>query len=394
MKKIILLSTILLLSACSNNWNSQVSWGAIHWWIENYKIEVYNCADKSLKWCSPVDKEKIWIFKVSANLCQLANITDKDEINKNEILTNDWKIIWFNVDKKTKIINISAYKKNVNSLNNDGDSKIIDILFDLTYYSPDNKELENEIISTREKKLKEYLEEKLENQDKVVLRYIWTIDYGAYPQHKNAVLKDIDEFQLSNNIQKIDTKYYNLTLRCKAFKRTKKLKIYTYLTNKTKEQLSNKTNANSYKNKEDLISALLNKINEKYNSGKYSYGTYFLETLSNYEDFLNSENHQQNNKYVIISDFRFQLHPIMKKRRNIPDDVNFAFPPENISLWKKWTTYYKFYTQIVPTYFKKRCQHNENLDLIWLETDDIEIKRVMKDYYKNFLFKNCNVEFK
>jgi hypothetical protein len=69
-------------------------------------------------------------------------------------------------------VNISAYKKNINSLNNDGDSKIIDILFDLTYYSPDNKELENEIISTREKKLKEYLEENLSNQDKVVLRYI------------------------------------------------------------------------------------------------------------------------------------------------------------------------------------------------------------------------------
>jgi hypothetical protein len=84
----------------------------------------------------------------------------------------------------------------------------------------------------------------------------------------------------------------------------------------------------------------------------------------------------------------------MKKRRNIPEDVNFSFPPENISLWKKWTTYYKFYTQTVPTYFKDRCQHNENLDLIWLETDDIEIKRIMKDYYKNFLFKNCKVEFK
>jgi len=404
MKKILLTwltITTLLLAWCGWENTTSTWWAsssAEHW--KDYKVKLYTCTNENLKWgCSESEKENIGIFKANANLCSLANITDKDEINLDEITNwENTELIKFNVDPQTKVVNLIVANKKINKWTNNNSSKNIDILFDLTYYSPDNKDLENEIITTRKKKLVEELDKDLNPGDKVTLRYIWTIDYGTYPEHKNAVLKDIDEFKLKwTNSEKVETKYYNLTLRCKSFKRTKSLKIYTHLENKKKERFNNtieQDNTPTYNNKDELINAMLSKIDNKYNSGKYSYGTYFLETLSNYEDFLNRKDYTKNDINIIISDFRFQLHPIMKQRRNIPENVNFSFPPEKLSLWKEWTTYYNFYTKTIPSYFEDRCQHNEKLDLVGLETDDIEIKKIMKDYYKNYLFKKCNVEFK
>jgi hypothetical protein len=406
MKKLLITWTIitsLILSGCGNNSNE---WEAT-WWStfsshnENYKVKLYTCTSKNLKWwCSQVEKETIWVFKVNPKLCDLTSITDKDEINLDDIVENpeNTKLLKFQVDPKTKLVNLIISKKKINTNTTNENPKNIDILFDLTYYSINNKDIENEIITTRKKKLTEELQEDLKPGDKITLRYIWTIDYGKYPEHKNEVLKDIDEFKLKwANSQKIETKYYSLTLRCKSFKRTKTLKIYTHLENKKKERFSNKTDIENipiYETKEQLINAVLSKIDNKYNSGKYSYWTYLLETLSNYEDFLNRKDYTKNDINLIISDFRFQLHPIMKKRKNIPEDTDFSFPPKKLSLWKKGTIYYDFYTKTIPSYFEDRCPHHEKLNLIGLETDDIEIKKIMKDYYKNYLFKKCNVEFK
>ena len=402
MKKILINSLIissLFLASCGGNSNNQATW-SVGWstsFDKNYKVKMYSCTKQDLKWgCSEIDKDHIGIFKATANLCELVNIQDKDEVKLENITTENSnpKLISFKVDPQTKIVKLIVANKTIKNWE-ETNPKNIDVLFDLTYYSVDNKDLENEVINSRKEKLKQELENVLNKWDTVSLRYIWTIDYGTYPEHKNAVLKETDSFKLKWSYSKVETKYYSLTLRCKAFKRTKSLKIYTHIENKKKEDFVNtKEEIPTFTNKDNLISAVFNKIDEKYNSWKYSYGTYFLETLSNYEDFLNRKDWTKNDVNIIISDFKFQLHPIMKKRKNIPENVNFWFPPEKLSLWKKWTIYYNFYTKTIPTYFEDRCSHHEKLELVGLETDDIEIKKIMKDYYKNYLFKKCDVEFK
>ena len=408
MKKITLIwLTLLTLTLTACGWNSSQT---ATWWssssvgkLEWYKTKLYTCNSENLKWwCSETDNEDIWIFKATNKLCSLVNIKDKDEVKeKLQDFLKDGvkaKLELFRVDPATHIVKLIASTKKINNYTDNNSPKNIDILFDLTYYSTDNKDLENEVITERKKKLEEELLNSLNPGDKVTLRYIWTIDYGTYPEHKNAVLKDVDEFQLKwENTSKIEKKYYVLNFRCKVNKRLKSVKLYTNIDTKKKLNMkinNNKTEIATYNTKQDLISAIENKIDTKYNSWKYSYGTYFLETLSNYEDFLNRKDYTKNDLNIIVSDFRFQLHPIMKKRKNIPENVNFSFPPEKLSLWKKWTIYYNFYTKTIPSYFTDRCKHNEKLDLVWLETDDIEIKKIMKDYYKNYLFKKCNVEFK
>jgi len=403
MKKILLTwltITSLLLAWCG--WNTNTAWWSSSSTAKgkDYKIKLYTCTSKDLKWwCSQTDKKTVGIFKTD-NLCSLVEVTDKDEVKTSDLFKDgvNAKLIKVNVDPKTKIVNVSAYEKKKSLSTNEKNPKNIDVLFDLTYYSTDNQDLEKEVIQTRKKKLKDELEQNLNPGDKLTLRYIWTIDNGTYPEHKDAVLKDIDEFKLKGATnEKVETKYYDLTIRCKAFKRTKTMKIYTHLDQNKNEKLNSKTDKNnipSYNTKNNLISAIFNKIDNKYNSWKYSYGTYFLETLSNYNEFLKRKDYTKDDVNIIVSDFRFQLHPTMKKNKNIPDDVNWSFPPVKVNMWKKWTKYYNFYTKTIPTYFTYICSHQEKLNLIWLETDNIEIKKIMKDYYKNYLFKKCKVEFK
>jgi hypothetical protein len=138
-----------------------------------------------------------------------------------------------------------------------------------------------------------------------------------------------------------------------------------------------------------LEEEILQTINDKYKSWKYNRWSYLINSLDKNLDFINwtwSIN-------ILISDMFFQIHPEMKKNKEIIW-AEFDFDPNSIlKLWK-YIDYTTFYNDILPKYLENKCNNNEELYIIWIELwDNLYVKKKMRDYYKNILFKWCNVYF-
>lgn len=364
-------------------------------------IEIYECSDDNLKEkCNLLKGETNIqnVLQVNEKVCNIPSIINKDDYDK---IFLDYKI-WTD---KISNINLSN-NDNIRELKFTYEKKEewkeikwkdINIMFDLTYFSL-NEEIENDVIMNRKKFLTNFVENginniSLEYWDKVNLYYIWTIDYWNYPEHKNYALNDTNNFVLKKWIEKIRWDYH-IKYECSYNKRKWKIKFYykNYQKNIVNNNTEENNNNNNISTKEKLLEAMLKLIDNKYNSWEYNKWTFLLESLDKNTGFLNAENSIN----ILISDFVFQLHPKMKENKNIPiTSEKYDFITKNLSLLNEEWYFYDFYKNYVAkNYLQDKCKKNESLYLVWFNLDDdLDIKRIKKDYYKDYLFKWCNIYF-
>lgn len=126
------------------------------------------------------------------------------------------------------------------------------------------------IIENRKSKLKDYLNNiKLDNWDKIIIRYIGTKDFWLYPEHQNKVLEVVDNVIVKN--------YEENIIR------------YRYLENKYKNTFTiyYDSKVNNYDNtfKAWLINEVFTKIDEVYKKWEYNRWSYLIESIYNYSNF-------------------------------------------------------------------------------------------------------------
>ncbi len=364
----------------------------------NFKITSFSC-DKTLKECSSENKNTTInnILQINELVCDLKEVISPD----------NYKDIFVNFDNRTDIIsniNLTDWESWIKTLNftiekdnikKDKKGKEINIMFDLTYFGKKWSDIEKDVLNSREKALREIISNwvwniQIEYWDKINLFYIWTSDYWESSKwHKNYAITDNNSFILKNHWSNLSG-IYNITYICEKNNRKKKLKMYFYTKGKKEINIKTKKINDLYvSNIKMLEEELLKVVNTKYNSGKFNKWTYLIESLDKNEKFINGSWSIN----ILISDMFFQLHPDMKKTHKITW-AERDFTKDFIWKLKNYIDYTAFYYNIIPKYIENKCNNNEELYIIGTNlSDDLDVKKKMKEYYKNIFFKWCNVHF-
>jgi len=402
--KKILLSLLLIISFFSlnscweenNNTNSKNITNSSSEWKYS-KISSISC-DERLEECGDTYENKNIdnILKINDTVCDLTTNINSDK----------YEDIFVDFDnKKDKISSIELSEKNwikdlsftIEKNNNSEENKwnIFNIMFDLTYFSG-NKDVEKDVFENRKKILKDFItnwiwENKIDYNDKINLFYIWTSDYWEQSKwFKNHAITDKNNFLLKKNSNSLSGKY-NIKYSCDKNNRKRKLVMYYHSSGKEEVTIeNNNSNIQSVSDINSLESEVLKVIEEKYNSWKYNKWTYLLESLSKNKDFIN----KKESINILISDMFFQLHPDMKKNKNLSWN-SFDFNKENIlKIWEN-KDFTDFYENTIPKYLEEKCNSWEKLYLFWIElSDNLDVKMNMKKYYKEKFFKWCEVDFR
>lgn len=366
-----------------------------------YDIQLFNCTDDWLENNCNKGKEwadNIWnILKTNEDVCNLS--TNPLENNYNNIFLNYTKwidiISDINLSKSNEWINTLKFKlKKWQSSEKNNEWKKINIMYDLTYFWKPWSDVEKDVLDNRKKILNSIISDwiwnlKLEYWDEINLSYIWTNNYWILSEwYSNTAITDSSIFVLKNNTDNLSWEY-DVKYICEKNKRKKTLKIYYKLQKQKSDNVEKKFNKEYIPSFEKLNEKMLKTINNKYKSWEYNRWSYLINSLDKNLNFINwtwSIN-------ILISDMFFQIHPEMKKNKNIiwPD---FDFSSNNIlKLWKH-IDYTSFYNNVLPKYLENKCNNNEKLYVIWIELwDNLDVKKKMRDYYKNILFKWCNIYF-
>jgi hypothetical protein len=365
-----------------------------------YSIELFNCTDDWLK--DDCNKNKKWvdniwnILKINEDICDLGvNIVGK---NYENIFYNYIKwvdvVSDVNINKDNdwiKSLEFRFKKWEIDEKNNKW--KKINIMYDLTYFWKPWSSTEKDVLENRKSFLSNIVSDgiwnvKLKYWDEIKLSYVWTNDYWAPSEwHSNTAITDSNVFVLKKDTDDLSWKY-NIKYICEKNKRKKTLKIY-YKFQKQKSNFDKKFNKEYISSLEKLNDVMLKTVNDKYKSWEYNRWSYLIDSLDKNLDFINwawSIN-------ILISDMFFQIHPEMKKSKNIIW-ADFDFGASNIlKLWKR-IDYTRFYHNIIPKYLVDKCNSDEKLYIIWIELwNNLDVKKKMRDYYKSILFKWCSVYF-
>ena len=366
-----------------------------------YEIQSFICDDDWLE-SNCIENKKwinnIWnILQMNETVCDLWNNFSENNYNNIFYSYTKWidTISDINLLENDKLIKTLTFKFSKWEVNhNDKEWKEINIMYDLTYFWKEWSKVEEDILNNRKNLLNKIISEwiwkfKIEYWDKVNLSYVWTNDYWILAEwHSNTAITENNTFILKDNIDNLSWEY-EIKYICEKNKRKKTLKVYYKFQKEKNSNIEEKFNKKYLPSFEKLNEEILNSINNKYESWKYNRWSYLIESLEKNKLFINwtwSIN-------ILISDMFFQIHPEMKKNKDIvwPE---FDFDTNNIlKLWK-YIEYTSFYNDILPKYLENKCTNNEDLYIIWIELwDNLDVKKKMKDYYKNILFKWCNVYF-
>ena len=404
MKKIL---SCLLLTAFILSWCGSVN----NWWSENvngektYKVLTsYKCNKSSINDCERWDWVKQWEIKsITFAWNELNNFTfsELSESNKEGIIKLDddfeeenWELVFH--------WNQFTVSRNVESC------QTFDISLDITYYdrhSWEDGELNKYIMSNRIQKLRNFLEWdnswnlKIKEGDKINLRFIWTMKEND----SQANLKDSVEFyykkpctseEITYIVKEDDVEINNMRGEIDYF----------YILNKDSQKEAD--NKEVVDDMDVLIEKVSNEFYKRY--GSMSIWTYLLdhfnESLSTYREWQTN---------IILSDFFFQLSDTDKKALKkkfcnrageyCADDI-YQYSIENIT--SKYQDKYFFKNLFTKHIFEEFPSLNdlcpvswkwEKMDvyLLWIDTIPwISVQDKVKDYYSNYLLKNCNVKYK
>ena len=402
-----LLLTIFVLSWCEiniNNWWN-TSWNNSIEWDKTYKLFTsYKCEKSNINECKRDDWKKQWeINSITFSKDELNNFTFSklDVNNKEQIAKLDselWKENWKFEFEWNKVI----ISKNLQSC------KTFDISLDITYYdwhSWENGELNKYIMDNRIAKLRSFLEWenssniKINEWDKINLRFIWTMKEND----SQANLKDLTELyyikpctseEITYTIWEDDVEINNMRGEIS----------YYYIVDK--ESQKEELNKTTVKNMDDLIKKVSDEFYKRYWS--MSVWTYLLDHLN---ESLDTYKEDQTN--IIISDFFFQLSDsdmdVLKKKYcnkwwDFCSKEIYQFSLNNITnkyldkyFFKNLFTKYIF--EEIPS-LNNLCPKNEDwkkieVYLLWIDSIPwLTIQDKIKDYYSNYLLKNCDVKYK
>lgn len=145
----------------------------------------------------------------------------------------------------------------------------------------------------------------------------------------------------------------------------------------------------------NIVDEILNSYQTLYDQKEYSYWTYLISSINNYDKFLN----EKWSINIIISDMFFNLDDENKEIFWIDDNDeanSVDFNKENIKYLSQEyqdTNFYKIYNEKIATSFNYKCKNNETLYILWTNLAWAWNIENMRNYFEEKLFSNCNVSF-
>lgn len=303
------------------------------------------------------------------------------------------------IDKKNNTITISE-PTNQRCVNR----KVYDITLDLTYHdynAKDKGQVEQYLKTYRIEQLRNYLEWlenpqiKLQEGDVINLRFLWTIEFegASSPIMDKITLHYMSKCWDTENTFEVlhDTIEYN--------SRHDVIRLF-YGLKKVESDKDADTVGWVYTSIDSIMEKIEDEFSQRY--GKYSEGTFLLNHLIN-NPILTQ--YKKNQITMLFFDWLFQLSPsdretFVKKYAKFPASI-YEFNVKNIQNSYKETLFFKnFFTKHI---FKELpilntlcpiSNEGESLDVYIIGmnvVNDLTVQSSMKDFYTNYLLKNCNV---
>lgn len=400
--KVAVISLLVFLSWCASNTQVTESWP------KEIAVKLYRC-DLPLDQCKDIRRDSLvweWSIFISENPKWKSSLkTFSNDSDVASILALDKQLTSspdnLIIDRKNGIITVSE-PNNPRCFNR----KVYDITLDLTYHDYNAKDkwyVEQYLRTHRIGQLRNYLEwlenpnVKLQPWDMINLRFLWTVEFewsstplmDKIPLHYVSKCDDTEmSFEILHNTVEYNNKHNEIRL--------------FYWLNQVVANSNTGDAGSVYTDIDTLMARVEDEFNDRY--GKNSEGTFFLNHLINNSILLQ---YKKNYITMIFFDGLFQLSPsdkqvFVKKYGTFPASV-YEFSVDNIrNSYKQGFFFKNFFTTHI---FKELpilstlCPtgpDGESMDLyiIWTNViNDLTVQSSLKEFYSDYLFEKCNVQY-
>ena len=397
MKKFFLVPGLLCLSLL-------LTWCNLNW-IWTYTVNVWKCNKDRIVDCK---KSSDRTFQWKINNLQFT----EDELSEFKIQNlsdeNRKAILWKDTDLWNMwVIEVNWREVSVSKI--ETSCRTYDVSIDLTYFdraTAASWEINKYLMVNRMERLKDFFKWnndewlKLENWDRIILRFIGLLKHwGVWTK-----LADVTELYLW---QPCLAERANFTVKEDLWEINDMLWEINYIYILWDEEKEEWESIDSYNNLDDIMERIQKEFDERY--WKMSEWTYMLDHLLTSMPTTYKENYIT----VILSDFLFQISPedtaALKRKyctkwSNFCNDSIYQFSIDNIS--KSYIDGYFFKSLFTKYIFdqlpslKNLCPISDNwekmkiylLGIEWISWISIQDK--IKDFYSNYLLKNCKIFYK
>lgn len=389
-------------------WCSSTNQANIQSWPKELSVKVYRC-DLPLDQCKSVWKDSLawegivliqedpkWksSLKTFSNDQDIAAILSLDK----QLTSSPDNLI---VDRKTWALTVSE-PNNPRCLNR----KTYDVTLDLTYHDYNAKDkwyVEQYLRTHRIGQLRNYLEWiensniKLQPGDIVNLRFLWTIEF----EWTSSPLMDRIPLHYVSKCDDTETSFEILHDTIEYNNRHNEIRLF-YGLNQVVADSQTGDVGSTYPDIDTLMARVESEFNERY--GKNSEGTFFLNHLIN-NSILSQ--YKKNHITMIFFDWLFQLSPsdrqsFVKKYWSFPAST-YEFSIDNIRNSYRPGFFFKnfFITHIFKELpiLSTLCPIGPDWDpldvyIIGMNVvNDLTVQSSMKEFYSEYLFKDCNVYY-
>jgi len=401
-----ILTIFLLLSLVIVTWCSGVGSESSQTWPKDWNVKVYRC-DLPINECT----RDMW---KTALRWEWTVLVDENLQWKNSLFGLASGNVITSILSLDKLLNSSSEnmfvdtRKNIISITEPTNQRCInkntyDITLDLTYHDFHSKNkgaVEDHLKALRIKKLRDYLEwadnpkTKLQDWDVINLRFLWTIEF----QGTSSPLMDKITLHYMSKCEDTDTTFELLHDTIEHNAKHSEIRLFYWL-----KQLESDKNADTVGWAYTSIDSIMKKVEDEFNQryGKYSEGTFLLNHLVN-NSILTQ--YKKNQRTILFFDWLFQLSPsdketFVKRFGKFPAST-YEFNVNNIKkYYKDWFFFKNFFIDnifkelpVLNTLCPVGNEGKLDLYIIWMNVvNDLTVQNLMKDFYTNHLFKNCNV---
>ena len=373
-------------------------------WETVYNVNVYKCSKNKISECGKTDRELQGKVK---NI----NFTEEElgDFKIQNLRKETQKaILWKDIDLWNKWL-MEINWREVSVSKTESSCRTYDISLDLTYFdraTAASWEINKYLMKNRIERLKDFLKGNndewlvLENWDRIILRFIGLLKHWWV----GTKLADITELYLWQPCLSEKTNYI---VEEDLWEINDMLWEIDYFYILWDEEKSEWDKAVSFENLDDLMKKIESEFYDRY--WKMSEWTYMLDHLLWNMPTIYKDNYIT----LILSDFLFQISPedikalkskYCTKWSSFCNDAIYEFSIDNIS--KSYKDKYFFKSLFTNYIFEQLpslnnlCPKGENWEkmkvyLLWIDWIAwISIQDKIKDFYENYLLKNCKIFYK